>query len=66
MGDPIGAASQALKSLKPDGTVMVGDLFANKTINIFSLITVKELENLALSIYWKRISIYWKRREGVD
>lgn len=29
MGDPVGAASHALKSLKPDGVVMIVEPFAN-------------------------------------
>lgn len=32
MGDPIGAASHALKSLKPEGTVMIIEPFANDKI----------------------------------
>jgi SAM-dependent methyltransferase len=32
MGDPIGATSHALKSLKPDGTVMIVEPFANDKV----------------------------------
>ena len=32
LGDPVGAASHALKSLKPDGTVMIVEPFANDKI----------------------------------
>lgn len=39
MGDPIGATSHALKSLKPDGTVMIVEPFANdKTEDNFNLL----------------------------
>jgi hypothetical protein len=33
MGDPVGTASHALKSLKPDGTVMIVEPFANDRLD---------------------------------
>ena len=38
MGDPIGATSYALKSLKPDGTVMIVEPFANNKAGIINTV----------------------------